>query len=70
MSYVFFLKGAFLAIIRIRDANATANDASSSIGTIIAFVAYSHQGGWSYVAIAYHTFTIACRRTENRIIWQ
>lgn len=64
---VFFLYRTFLAVICIRHTGSSANYTSSLEASIVAFVAYSHQGTRAHVGIADDTFSIALfTQTTNR----
>jgi len=56
---VFLETRALGAIIRVRYAGGTTDDASAAVGAKVAFIAYSHQSFWPHVRIANWTFTIA-----------
>lgn len=57
-TYIFLLNSTFFAIISVRNAWATANNASSLVWTIITFITNTNQSTWSHVWIANHTLSI------------
>lgn len=50
---------ALLAVVRVRNAGATADHASALIGAVVALIADSNQCARSHVRVADHAFAIA-----------
>lgn len=57
-THVFLLYSALLAIVSIRDARASANDASPLVGPVVTLVTNAHQGARPHIRVANHAFAI------------
>lgn len=59
ISYIFLLNRALFAVVCIRHARSTANDASALIRAVVAFITNSYQCARAHIGVANDTFAIA-----------
>jgi hypothetical protein len=56
---IFFLDGALLTIVGIRNTLASANDTAALITSIVALVANTNERAWAHIAVANDAFAVA-----------
>ena len=59
-THVFFAGGAFAAVVRVRNARSTADDASALLGSVVALVADAHERLRMHVRVANDALAVAC----------
>ena len=65
MTHVFFLNSALLAVVGIGHSWPTTYCTATLVGSIIAFITYTHECAWTNIGVTNNTLSITCRRERE-----